>query len=132
MHRIVMGRITWVCATCAEHFTRKYSASRHNNNLHFGNGLIVTLLDYIVGRASHHHINTYRAILEPTKTITTLFMIMIPNGHQNWFSQAIASNNRPYLANNNNMYEKPNSSYCTILDPINEAVIDKVREKTKI
>ena len=27
-----MGRVTWVCATCGEHFTRKYSASRHNNN----------------------------------------------------------------------------------------------------
>src|SRR6476661_10766087 len=51
-----MGRITWVCATCPEHFTRKYSASRHNNNLHFGNGLIVTLLDYIVGRVSGQYL----------------------------------------------------------------------------
>ena len=77
-----MTRINWVCATCEEHFTRKYSASRHNNNLHFGNGLIVTFLDYIVGRVSS---NTYRAILEPAKTITPLSMIILPDGHQNRF-----------------------------------------------
>jgi hypothetical protein len=29
------------------------------------------------------------------------------------------------------MYEKPNSSCCTILDPINEAVIDKVQERKR-
>ena len=81
-----MGRITWVCATCGEHFTRKYSANRHNNNLHSGNGLIVTLLDYIVGRASH---NTYRAIIEPTKTINPLFMIILPDGHQNRFRKVL-------------------------------------------
>ena len=44
-----MGRITWVCTTCAEHFTRGYSADRHNNNLHEGKGTVVRLLDYIVG-----------------------------------------------------------------------------------
>ena len=25
-----MGRIMYVCATCSEHFTRRYSATRHN------------------------------------------------------------------------------------------------------
>ena len=45
-----MGRITWVCATCAQHFTREYGADRHNNNLHEGKGTIVRLLDYIIGR----------------------------------------------------------------------------------
>jgi len=45
-----MGRITWVCTTCAEHFTRAYGANRHNNNLHEGKGTVVRLLDYIVGR----------------------------------------------------------------------------------
>jgi hypothetical protein len=45
-----LGRITWVCATCSEHFTRGYGANRHNNNLHEGKGTVVRLLDYIVGR----------------------------------------------------------------------------------
>ncbi|MGC2428558.1 MAG: hypothetical protein WA421_16100 [Nitrososphaeraceae archaeon] len=45
-----MGRITWVCATCAQHFTREYGANRHNSNLHEGKGTVVRLLDYMVGR----------------------------------------------------------------------------------
>ncbi|MGB7956092.1 MAG: hypothetical protein WCF23_19130 [Candidatus Nitrosopolaris sp.] len=45
-----MGRITWVCAICAQQFTRRYSANRHNSNLHNAKGIVVRLLDYIVGR----------------------------------------------------------------------------------
>jgi hypothetical protein len=47
-----MGRATYVCATCEEHFTRKYSAMRHNLTIHNGMGEIVTLLEYLVGRKS--------------------------------------------------------------------------------
>ena len=47
-----MGRITWVCATCSEPFTRRYGANRHNTNLHGGKGTVVRLLDYIVGIAT--------------------------------------------------------------------------------
>ena len=41
-----------MCATCEEHFTRKYSATRHNLTIHNGIGEIVTLLEYLVGRNS--------------------------------------------------------------------------------
>jgi hypothetical protein len=41
-----------VCATCSEHFTRKYSATRHNLTIHDNRGEIVTLLEYLVGRNS--------------------------------------------------------------------------------
>ncbi|MFZ0512887.1 MAG: hypothetical protein WAM14_14870 [Candidatus Nitrosopolaris sp.] len=47
-----MGRTTYVCATCAEHFTRRYSAKRHNLTIHNGRGEIVPLLEYLVGRSS--------------------------------------------------------------------------------
>ncbi|MGB6533626.1 MAG: hypothetical protein WBF33_36540 [Candidatus Nitrosopolaris sp.] len=47
-----MGRVTHVCATCAEHFTRKYGAVRHNLTIHNGRGEIVTLIEYLVGRNS--------------------------------------------------------------------------------
>jgi hypothetical protein len=47
-----MGRPTYVCATCEEHFTRKYGAKRHNLTIHNGRGEIVTLLEYLVGRLS--------------------------------------------------------------------------------
>jgi hypothetical protein len=47
-----MGRPSYVCATCSEHFTRKYSAKRHNHNLHNGTAEIVRLIDYLAGRSS--------------------------------------------------------------------------------
>ena len=47
-----MGRVTYVCATCEEHFTRRYSATRHNLTIHSGRGEIVPLLEYLVGRNS--------------------------------------------------------------------------------
>ncbi|MGA9149176.1 MAG: hypothetical protein WBZ36_01255 [Candidatus Nitrosopolaris sp.] len=47
-----MGRPSYVCATCSEHFTRKYSATRHNHNLHNGAAEIVRLIDYLAGRSS--------------------------------------------------------------------------------
>src|ERR1043166_943201 len=82
-----MGRIKWVCATCTEHFTRKYSASRHNKNLHFGNGQIVTLLDYIVGRASGQYLPSHS---RTSKNHTPLFMIILLNGNQNRFRKALS------------------------------------------
>ena len=47
-----MGRPSYVCATCSEHFTRKYSAKRHNQNIHNGAAEIVRLIDYLAGRSS--------------------------------------------------------------------------------
>jgi hypothetical protein len=47
-----MGRVTYACATCAEHFTRKYSATRHNLTIHHKRGEIVPLLEYLAGRTS--------------------------------------------------------------------------------
>ena len=39
----------YVCTTCSEHFTRKYSAKRHNITVHHGNGgEIVPLVEYLV------------------------------------------------------------------------------------
>jgi hypothetical protein len=113
MHRIIMGRITWVCSTCEEHFTRKYSANRHNDNLHSGNGLIVTLLDYIVGRVSGQYLPS-----DPrtSKNHNPLIHDYTPRWPSKPVSQAIVNNNRPYPANNNNnnnnnMYENSDPSY---------------------
>jgi hypothetical protein len=47
-----MGRPTYVCTTCSEHFTRKYSAKRHNITIHGNGGEIVPLLEYLVARKS--------------------------------------------------------------------------------
>jgi hypothetical protein len=48
-----MARPNYVCTTCSEHFTRKYSAKRHNITVHHNNGgEIVPLVEYLVGRNS--------------------------------------------------------------------------------
>jgi hypothetical protein len=47
-----MGGPAYVCATCSEHFTRRYSSSRHNRTIHKGLGEIVTYIEYLVGRNS--------------------------------------------------------------------------------
>ena len=47
-----MGRPNYVCTVCSEHFTRKYSAKRHNQNIHNGAAEIVRLIDYLAGRSS--------------------------------------------------------------------------------
>jgi hypothetical protein len=42
----------YVCVTCAQDFTRKYSADRHNRLLHQERGKIVRTLEYIIGRVT--------------------------------------------------------------------------------
>jgi hypothetical protein len=54
-----MGRLTYVCATCSEHFTRKYSATRHNLTLHDGRGEIVRLLEYLAGTLSGRYVPSH-------------------------------------------------------------------------
>jgi len=54
-----MGRLTYVCATCSEHFTRKYSATRHNLAIHNGRGEIVRLLEYLSGRSSGQYLPSH-------------------------------------------------------------------------
>ena len=132
-----MGRITWVCATCEEHFTRKYSASRHNNNLHFGNGLIVTLLDYIVGRASGQYLPS-----DPRtrKNHNILIHDYTPRWPSKPVSQCIASSDRPYPANNNNnnnnnMYENSDPSYRyptpNTTNNADDKPVNKVQDRTR-
>lgn len=38
-----MKRNTWLCLTCKEQFTRRFSANRHNNTFHAGKGFISRL-----------------------------------------------------------------------------------------
>lgn len=49
-HPSFMGNKILVCALCSQDFTRRYSADRHNQNLHHGQGEIVRMIDYVIGR----------------------------------------------------------------------------------
>src|SRR5262244_4625915 len=55
-----MPRPNYVCTTCSEHFTRKYSAKRHNITVHHDNGgEIVPLVEYLVGRKSGRYLASH-------------------------------------------------------------------------
>src|SRR5215467_10744912 len=54
-----MGRPTYVCATCSEHFTRKHSAKRHNFNIHSGRSEIVPFIEYMAGRSSGKYLASH-------------------------------------------------------------------------
>jgi hypothetical protein len=54
-----MGRPTYVCATCSEHFTRKHSAKRHNLNIHSGRSEIVPFIEYMAGRSSGKYLASH-------------------------------------------------------------------------
>jgi hypothetical protein len=47
----------YVCVTCTQTFTRMSSALRHNFNLHFNQGIIVQMLEYIIGRSCGHFLS---------------------------------------------------------------------------
>jgi hypothetical protein len=49
-HSSFMSNKILVCALCSQDFTRRYSADRHNQNLHHGQGKIVRMIDYVIGR----------------------------------------------------------------------------------
>jgi hypothetical protein len=54
-----MGRPTYVCATCSEHFTRKYSGKRHNFNIHAGRSETVPFIEYMAGRSSGQYLASH-------------------------------------------------------------------------
>jgi hypothetical protein len=54
-----MSRANYVCTVCSEHFTRKYSAKRHNFNIHAGRSEIVPFIEYMVGRSSGRYLASH-------------------------------------------------------------------------
>ncbi len=59
-----MDRLTYVCTVCSEHFTRKYSAKRHNQNIDSGAAEIVRLIDYLAGRSSRQYMPDKEACVQ--------------------------------------------------------------------
>jgi hypothetical protein len=54
-----MSRANYVCTACSQHFTRKYSAKRHNFNIHSGRSEIVPYIEYMVGRSSGRYLASH-------------------------------------------------------------------------
>ena len=45
-----MEKPNWVCISCGMWSSRKYSVKRHISTVHGGNSLMVSFIEYIVGR----------------------------------------------------------------------------------
>ena len=54
-----MSRPNYVCTVCSEHFTRKYSANRHDSNVHGDRSEIVPYIEYMVGRSSGRYLASH-------------------------------------------------------------------------
>jgi hypothetical protein len=54
-----MSRPSYVCTVCSQHFTRKFSANRHNTNVHNGRSEIVPYIEYMVGRSSGRYLASH-------------------------------------------------------------------------
>ncbi len=54
-----MSRANYVCTVCSEHFTRKYSANRHNSKVHGGRSEIVSYIEYMVGRSAGKYLASH-------------------------------------------------------------------------
>jgi hypothetical protein len=115
-----MSKVNWVCATCGQDFTRRYSANRHNNHFHFGNGIIVRLVEYVIGRINGQ-------FLQPPVNNNSLTRI----GEKWWHNN---DNSRPFTSNNNynNNGLGGDGGFTTIPDQIgNASACGNVRQPVK-
>ena len=52
LEQIMTSKANWACANCGMFSSRKASVKRHITNLHHGQGVLLSYIDYIVGRQS--------------------------------------------------------------------------------
>jgi hypothetical protein len=100
-----MSKVNYVCATCGEDFTRRYSANRHNNHFHFGNGIIVRLLEYIIGRTNGRFPSPLSA---NNNNLSTRII-------RKWWHDN-GSSSSPFNGNNNNGLRGSDGRFTTIPD----------------
>ena len=85
-----MNKPRWICPDCEMHSSRKYNVKRHIQNVHNGNGRIVSFIDYEVGRRS----GIYPPVLPPLyvkkSNVTTIPKIRPVEIFQNELLKALA------------------------------------------
>jgi hypothetical protein len=90
-----MGRPTYVCATCSEHFTRKYSGQRHNFNIHAGRSEIVPFIEYMAGRSSGKYIASHPSWYRKQRQLQ-----VNPNYQSNFETHTVADAGRSFRPEN--------------------------------
>jgi hypothetical protein len=111
-----MSKINYVCATCGQDFTRRCSANRHNNHFHFGDGIIVRLLEYIIGR-----INGQFPPPSPAANNNTSTRIIKKWWHNNYNSKLFTGSNN-YNNNNGLRGGGYDGGFTTVPDQIGNAL----------
>jgi hypothetical protein len=107
-----MSKANWVCATCGQDFTRIYSANRHNNHFHYGNGIIVRVLEYVIGRINGQFPTALSANNNNSSTRIS---------RKWWHNKNDDNSSSPFIGNNNNNNsglrgESGNGGFTTIPD----------------
>src|SRR5438067_2481649 len=67
---MILDKHTWVCSVCGQGLTRKSTANRHNNNLHFGEATIVMPYEYINGRVNGTFLQSEPSLFRGNKKST--------------------------------------------------------------
>jgi hypothetical protein len=49
----------WACASCGMYSSRRYSVKRHIQNLHSGGAILVSFVDYLVGRQAGYYLPVF-------------------------------------------------------------------------
>ena len=114
-----MGRPSYVCATCSQHFTRKHSAKRHNFNIHAGRSEIVPFIEYMAGRSSGKYIASHPSWFRKQR------QLQVNRSYQsNFESPTVADTGRSFRPENfQQLFPFPNESpYPTALQ------LDKLEE----
>ena len=70
-----MSKPNWSCTECGMYSSRRWSVERHILNLHSGSGIVVSFVDYLVGRQSGYYLPKFRPTFvkkNATKTVTVM------------------------------------------------------------
>jgi hypothetical protein len=121
-----MGRLSYVCAACSENFTRKYSATRHNINIHSGRAEIVRLLDYIVGRVSGAYLPSHPSWYKREQKRPTSSDLIYDNKFRratvaDTVGDTFQPRDGPQQAARDNMYKTSHNSTSPIFQPTHTA-----------
>ena len=128
-----MGKLSYVCTVCSEHFTRKYSGNRHNQNLHYGNADIVRLIDYLAGRSSGLYTPNNPFWFKPNNPYRNIRPATIPDSIGNTFDPTYLPQQGPRISENfaNPLYRQTPTtdvqSYGTTLSQDTIVKIDELR-----
>jgi hypothetical protein len=67
-----MNKPRWACTTCGMYSSRRDSVKRHIDKVHDGTGIIVSFIDYLVGRLSEVYVPGIRPTYIKKKTGTRI------------------------------------------------------------